>query len=243
MKPFCATLTFCCATLLGVAVAQTDPKGKIQVSGDAVVYVVPDQVRIAFEIVTRDRNLVTAKTKSSAVLQAVVKAARSMGLADRDIQTDYLEIEPRYEGGEATPSNFQGYFVSNRFLVTVGDAALAEQLIVAALEAGVNHVRSVDFETTAVKPRREEARRMALEAAREKAERMSAALGARIGKPLEIREEASGYRGSRGDPRYALQQAMAVEPQSDIPPEVGKTLALGKVAVSAKVTVVFELLN
>ena len=70
--------------------------------------------------------------------------------------------------------------------------AKVEALISQMLEVGVNHVNGVEFQTTQFKQHRESARELALQAAREKAEKMATALGCAIGKPVAINETYGG---------------------------------------------------
>ena len=83
-----------------------------------------------------------------------------------------------------------GYVARNLFVVTLSDPAKVEPLISNMLEVGVNHVNGVEFQTTQFKHYRESARKLALTAAKEKAEKMAAVLDCTIGKPLSINENA-----------------------------------------------------
>ena len=97
----------------------------------------------------------------------------------------------------------------NSLTVTVDRVRLVEQVITRALESGVNHVNNIDFQTTKLRKYRDEARRMALRAAREKGENMAGVYGQTIGKPLQINENGYGTgdgAGMRG-PQIAMNAA------------------------------------
>jgi uncharacterized protein YggE len=122
-------------------------------------------------------------------------------------------------------------------------------LVSGVLAAGVTHLLNVDFQTSELKQHREQARELAVMAAREKAEKMAAALGVKLGAPIQI-NEAQQYSGSSyysswsgddwGNPRRNNSGP------SQISVQVGggdatEGIALGKVAVRASVNVSFEL--
>ena len=156
------------------------------------------------------------------------------------MQTDHLSIEPRWET-ESHRERFIGHFVRNSLSVTLSDPAKVEELVTRVLQAGVNYIHGIDFETTEFKKHREKAREMALLAAREKAEKMAAVLGQKVGAPLQINEgywsswSGWGYRGGQG----VIQNAMQNAPSA--PEDTGDTVALGKIAIRANVSATFEL--
>ena len=57
---------------------------------------------------------------------------------------------------------------------------------------GVNYIHGIDFQTTEFKKYREQARELALKAAKEKADKMAAVLGQSVGAPIQINESYSG---------------------------------------------------
>ena len=112
-------------------------------------------------------------------------------MPNKEVQTDYLSIEPRYRNYNEIDEPI-GYVARNMFVVTLSDPAKVEGLISDLLVVGVNHVNGVEFQTTEFKRHRESARELALKAAREKAEKMAAVLGCSVGEPLAISESFNG---------------------------------------------------
>ena len=147
-----------------------DNRPKINVNGEAVVDVRPDRIVVAFGIQTRDKDIQAAKRKNNDILRKAVAAAKECGVPEKEIQTDHLSIQPRYRDNYEV-ENFLGYFVQNTFVVTLGDTAKVEELVSQMLAAGVTHIHGIDFQTTDFKRYREQARELALKAAKEKAEK------------------------------------------------------------------------
>jgi uncharacterized protein YggE len=223
-----------------------DDRPKISVNGEAVVNVEPDKIVVSLGIETSDANIIASKDKNNEILKKAVAAMRGLGVPEREIRTDYLSVDPRWT--DSYRSTFLGYFVRNTIVVTLTDVRKVEELVTKALQAGVNYIHGVDFQTTEFKKYREQARELALKAAREKADKMAAVLGQSIGAPLQINETYGGspwgYWSSWSGWGYGRGQAMTQNVIQNVPSEsrdIGETIALGKISIRANVVVVFEL--
>ena len=128
------------------------------------------------------------------IVKKVVALAKECGVPEKEIQTDHLVIRPgcKDERDPTSMQNPMGYHIRNSLMVTLSEVETVEQLIPSALAAGVTRLHGLDFQTTEFKKYREQARDLALKAAKEKAEKMSAVLGRTIGKPLWINEHSQG---------------------------------------------------
>ena len=125
---------------------------------------------------------------------------------------------------------------------------MVEELLTKELQAGVNYLRNVEFQTTEFKRYREQARELALKAAKEKADRMAAVLGRSAGVPLQISEGYSGSPGTYysslggwGSGRNVGMAQNVIQNVEGGSPEALETIALGKIAIRASVSVTFEL--
>ena len=220
---------------------------KITVTGEALVYAKPDKVILNFGIETRDTQLLAAKQKNADIWKKAAAALKEGGVPAKDVQTDYLCIEPRYRNYNEIDEPI-GYVTRNMFVVTLSDPAKVESLISRMLEVGVNHVNGVEFQTTEFKRQRESARELALTAAREKAEKMAAVLGCTIGKPVAINETYGGgswYFSSWSGWGYGRSSAgmsqNVIQDQRGSGGEDPQSMALGKISIRASVSVTFEL--
>lgn len=235
------------ALFLVVSATSTLFAQQITVTGEALVYAKPDKILINFGIETRDPQLLVAKTRNAEIWKKAAAALKESGVPDKDVQTDYLSIEPRYSDHQQM-GNPVGYVARDLFVVTLSDPAKVEALISRMLEVGVNHVNGVEFQTTQFKQHRESARQLALVAAKEKAEKMAAALGCAIGKPTAIQETYSGgyhyfsswsswggFGGHQGMSQNVIQDQRGSG--GDDP----RNLALGKISIRAGVSVTFQL--
>jgi uncharacterized protein YggE len=227
-------------------------KPNITVSGESVVYVQPDKILVSLGIETWNAKMAVAKQRNDEIVKKAIAAIVECSIEKKAIQTDNLTIEPTYMPEGHWPRYIDGYVVRNALTVTVTKVALVEPLITTALEAGVNHINNVDFQTTELRKYRDQARQMALKAAREKARDMAAVLDQTIGKPLQINEN-QGYGGwyfyccgwsrwgSSGRDYGMSQNSMQNAPSGPGEPAEGDTVTLGTIGIRANVNVVFEL--
>lgn len=225
--------------------AQDTAGGTISVSGEAVVKVVPDRIVLLLGIETWDLDIQVAKEKNEDILGRTLNAVLDRGVASTDTQTDHLSIEPRYNS-DYRKENLIGYFVRNTLSVTLSDPSEVEALLTDVLRAGITHIHGVHFETTAFKEHRETARRLALEAAREKATQMANVLGKRVGEPRTISEGPAygnwfyvgggwGFGRSQGMSQNVVQNAGGSSPEGM------ESLSLGKISIRGSVSVTFNL--
>lgn len=234
------------ATARGQQPAPCDDRPRITVTGEAVVKARPDKIAINLGIETWDLDIVAAKEKNTGILKKAIAAMHQLGVLDRDIRTDHLSIEPRWRDSYRN-EGFIGYFVRNALAVTVDDTAKVEALVTSVLQAGVNYIHGIDFQTTEFKKHREQARMLALKAAKEKADAMAVVLGQSVGAPMHISESYSGWwypsswRGwGYGGGGQAMAQNVMQNAPSD-PGETSDTVALGEISIRASVGVTFEL--
>lgn len=245
------------ATLIGTLLAAcpactdhnsvNDTRRSITVGGEAMVKVAPDKIVVTFGIETWDAEITAAKTKNNDILRTAIASIKELGIPQKEIQTDHLSLKPRYKDGYRS-ENLLGHFVRNTFIVTLTEAAKVEELVTKALQAGVNHIHGVDFQTTDLKKYRNQAREQAVRAAKEKAEKMASVLGQSVGSPILIREGYAGspwrYYSSWSGWGYGRGEGMSqnvIQSVQNGASEISDTIALGKIAIRANVNVTFEL--
>jgi uncharacterized protein YggE len=236
-----------CGTTRAQQAPTYDDRPKITVNGEAVVNVKPDKIVITLGIETSNVDIVVAKQDNNDVLKKAMTVIKKLGVPEKEIQTDHLSIDPRWETTRRR-EGFIGYFARNTLVVTLTDVAKVEALVTEVLGTGVNYIHGIDFQTTEFKKYREQARELALTAAREKAEKMATVLGEKVGAPIQINE---GYRGSPwgywsswSGWGYGRDGGMSQNVMQNVDGgtgEAGETIALGKIAIRANVTVTFEL--
>jgi uncharacterized protein YggE len=218
--------------------------GSITVSGSAQVLVPPDEVILTLGVETSDMNMAIAKRQNDEIIQRVLAIATKYGVEPKHVQTDYVNIEPRYDTS-TRKENFIGYFVRKTVEIRLRDISKFESLYSDVLEAGVNYVHGVEFRTTELRKFRDQARAMAIQAAQEKAAALASGVGQTTGRVKTIHEDSSNWwgsynswwRGYGGAYQNVVQNAGGGQYTQE------GTLAPGQISVEASVTVEFELVQ
>ena len=217
----------------------------ITVTGEAEVRVPPDEVVLTLGVETWDKDLGIAKKQNDERVKKVLALAKQYKIEPKLVQTDHLSIEPRYKNGY-TREEFIGYFVRKTIVFTLRDISKFEDLLSSALETGADYVHGVRFRTTKLRQYRDQARALAIQAAKEKAKALAKELGQKIGKPHSINEEHSGwwhwYNSAWGSRCGGQNMAQNFVQNVEITPSATeRSIALGQISVNARVRVSFEL--
>lgn len=194
----------------------------ITVSGEAEVRVKPDEAIIHFGIETFHKDLGLAKKHNDERINRVLAIAKKFDIPPGNFWQEGVRAEPLYEGAQQRDYP-RGYSVSRGVVFILDDPSRLDEFIEAAFAAGANSCTGVQLRTTRLGEYREEARVLALKAAKDKAKGMAKVLGQRVGRPVAIVEE--GYEGG----------------VVSTLPEVEKKIAIGPIGVRARVRVSFAL--
>lgn len=223
--------------LASVAAAQQPRETPlITVTGEAEVRVVPDEVVFDVTVQTLNRDLKIAKSQTDERLKLVIELTRKYKIAPEDIQTDYIKLEPRYRRANETRT-FLGYSVRKDLLFTLRDVSQAENLLSEVMTSGISSINSIIFRTSQLRKFKDQARALAIRAAREKAVALTAEVGQRIGKAHSIEEETP-TRDNMSQNNFTANITRSSDGDSS---ETEGTLALGQITVNARVTVRFIL--
>jgi uncharacterized protein YggE len=168
----------------------------VTVFGSALLRVSPDIASINFVVSSLEPHPKNAFTKTRSDVQRV-RAYLTQAAID-DVQSSHIKLTSvyRYVQGE---EQFQGYSANVTFHVLMRDLDRLEELLSGIVDAGVNNIKSVDFQSTRLKEFRAQARMQAVQAAREKAELYCEAAGAQLGRVLHIEDvNPDRLRGGEG---------------------------------------------
>jgi uncharacterized protein YggE len=233
------------AVTMMAAPAENHVDRTVTVSGDAEVRVVPDQAQLWLAVETVDKSIAKAKAANDERVKKTLETLKKLGLPEKDVATDYLTVEARYDNGSWSKSGGEpdGYAVRKSVVVTLRDLKHFEETVQAVLQAGTNRIEGQEFRTSELRKHRDAARAMALKAAHEKATAMAAELGAKAGKVRSINEYGGGYSyGWRGGNRFAgMAQNVSQNVGGGDEGSSDQGFAPGLISVRTQVQVVFDL--
>ncbi len=208
-------------------------------SGDAILRIQPDQVVLSLGVESRGNALVTTKNKNYEIMQEAIKFCRKEGVAEKYIQTDYIRINPRYNYGNDVTIDY--YTVVQSISIIIEDLTNYERILTELLNLGINKVDNIEFRTTKIKENRYKVRKMAIEAAKEKAKFLTEEVGIQLGEIINIGEMVNNPVNSFSRSNYANVSQNVVQ-NNNSGAENG-TLSIGMLSLKATVTLTYNILE
>jgi uncharacterized protein YggE len=171
----------------------TDPAGPnehtIAVSGTGRVVLTPDTADLRVGVSKTAKTVKAAREAAATSMTAVIKALKDLGIADKDIQTSTLSLQPVYDySANTNPPRLVGYQLSNAVAVTVRDLDKLGDAIDNTLAAGATSLDGVAFRVDDQTAAEQQARQAAMEQAKAKATTLAAAAGVSITGVASINE-------------------------------------------------------
>lgn len=170
--------------------------------------VAPDMATITLGVMTEGKTAAEAFAANATRMNTVLASLTKAGIADRDIQTSNLNLNPRYRYVENQPPVLTGYQVSNQVTVTVRDLKKVGAAVDATVNAGANQVNGISFGLADPTAAENAAREAAVRALSAKAELYARATGFRVARLVTL-SEGGGYQAPppAPAPMYAMRGA------------------------------------
>lgn len=231
------------------AAAQTGPVPMIE-AGHTLLVVsaqgsstrTPDMASYSAGVTTQGATASEALSANSTQMNRVVAALKQAGIADRDIQTSNLNLNPIYsqpkrlpDGSyEDGPQRIVGYQANNNVSVRQRKLEDMGKVIDALVRAGANQVNGPNFMLAEPDAAQDEARVAAMRDARARADLYAKAAGLRVHRIISI-SESGGYAPM---PVMYMRKEMAMDAAAPPPPP---PVAAGELEMNINLTVQFEL--
>ena len=207
------------------------PQGTLlSVSAEASAHRVPDVATLSTGVVTQAADANAAMRTNAQQMDKVMAAIRAAGIAERDVQTSGINLNPQYKYVENAPPSIVGYQASNTVNVKVRDLSKLGKVLDAFVEQGANQINGPSFEVDKPDEAYDEARIAAIKKAQARAQTYAKALGLNVRRIVSI-SEGGGFQQPR--PMMAMRE-MAMDAEST-------PVAPGENTLSVNLDVVFEL--
>ncbi len=190
--------------------AQTISGTRVDISATGEVTRVPDVAIISAGVVTRAQSATAAIEENANRMERVRAALRRAGIADRDIQTSSINLNPDYRYQENQPPVLTGYQASNTLSIRFRDIRSTGQILDALVAEGANQINGPNLTIDQPEAARDEARVQAIAVGKARAELYARALGKRVGRLLSV-SESGGYSVPRPMPMAAMQERGAAD--------------------------------
>ena len=161
------------------------------VTGEATVAVAPDAAMIRIGVSSQDKTAREASDANAKQMTAVLAAIKSNNIAERDIQTSRLSLQPQYDPNKSGTARLTGFQATNQVTVRIRDIGNLAAVLDSAISAGANEMSGIEFIVSEQSKLLDRARDDAIADAHRKAERYAKAAGSRLGHVVAISEEGS----------------------------------------------------
>ena len=160
-----------------IAVQTQPPARTITVTGTGKVTLTPDIAYISIGVHTENASATEAVSGNSTQAQAVITAIKGFGVADKDIQTTDVSINPQQQTDSNGKVTGILYVVDNTVYVTVRDLTKLGDLLDSTVSAGANNINSIQFDVADKTAALSQARLAAVADARKQADELTKATG------------------------------------------------------------------
>ena len=167
---------------------------RLDISATGEVSRVPDVAVISAGVVTRSATAVAALAENATRMERVRAALKRAGIADRDIQTSTVSLNPDYRYAENQPPQLTGYSATNTVNVRFRDIKATGKILDALVAEGANQINGPSLTIDKPEAALDEARTRAIANGRARAELYARSLGMRIVRLLSV-SETGGYGG------------------------------------------------
>lgn len=211
-----------------IMMAQNSPQPTVDVTGEGIVRVIPDEVTVKVRVENTGKVAKELKAKNDQIVNDVLATIKKIGIAEKDVQTEYVRLSKNYEYNTKT----YNYSANQSVAIKLRDLNKYENLMDELMESGINRIDGISFSSSNNANLESQARKKAVEDAKMKAQEYVDVLGQSIGKAVSISE----LQGSNvPSPVY---RTMAME--SDSSGGV-QTLAPGEMEIRVNINVRFLL--
>lgn len=159
--------------------------------GQGIVTVTPDETTLDLGVQVQALTAAAAQSQASAAMAKIITAVKSQGVADADLATQQVSLQPQIDYGPSGngTGKVTGYLASQSVQVTVRHLDTTGAIIDAGVAAGANTVGGPSFSLADPSAVAAQAHTAAMADAHARATTLAQAAGVTLGAPLSITEQ------------------------------------------------------
>jgi uncharacterized protein len=209
------------------------PRDTISVSGEGSLFSRPDIGQVTITVSKEDITAEGAQVEATRAINSVVDFLKANHIDEGDIKTTNYSINPRYDYLRDEGRILRGWTVTQNLVVKIRDLDSVGKILSGATGNGANQIGGLTFTFDDPDALQEEARSMAIDDAKEKAEVLADDLGVNLKRIVSFSE--SGGR----PPVYFRAEALDVSIGSSAAP--APNIPVGENEIKSTVTIVYEI--
>lgn len=174
-----------------IQVTQTMTTTELSVTGEGKVDIVPNTATVDVGVrVNKAATVDAAQSQINETNNAIIAAMQKLGIEKQNIKTSNYSIYPSYDYSNGR-DEITGYDGNVTLSIKTTNVDQVSQVIASATEAGANEIQNTRFEVEDPASYRAEARKKAIDNAKEEAKKLAGDLGIKLGKVVNIVEHNS----------------------------------------------------
>ncbi|BFT94204.1 MAG: SIMPL domain-containing protein [Minisyncoccus archaeiphilus] len=185
---FIIVLTVLIATMINEKIKPNE-NNLITVTGTGEIYAVPDIGVVTISVRTEKDTVETVTTENNKKINAIVSFLKGKGIEEKDIKTTNFNINPVYSWNpDSGERKNNGYEANQGITVKIREIAKAGEIIAGATENGANDISNLSFIVDDNESVKDQARKVAIDNAKEKAKILEEQLGVKMVKIVNFSE-------------------------------------------------------
>ncbi|HEV2593926.1 MAG TPA: SIMPL domain-containing protein [Sphingomicrobium sp.] len=174
------------------AISQTIGGTRLDVVASGEVSRIPNVAIVSAGVVSRSTNASGALQDSASKMQRVIAALKRAGVADADIQTSNVSLNPEYRYPENESPQLVAYSATNSVTVRFRNIATSGRILDALVAEGANQINGPTLTVDQPEAALDEARAKAIATGRARASLYARALGMRVVRVVSVNETDAG---------------------------------------------------
>jgi len=209
-------------------------KDTLTISATAEVDAIPDLATADFSVLTEGRTPEGVQSDNTNKINKITEFLENSGIDKKDIKTQNYNLYPsyRYDEGEQV---LIGYSLNQSVTVKMRDLDKVGEIVTGVVASGANTISSLNFSIEDPDELQQDARKQALDKAKEKAKELADVAGVKLGKVVTF-NESSATPPYYPEPYYYDKAAIGLGGGGAAP-----DFQPGSSTVTATVSVTFEL--
>ena len=212
----------------------TTKTSNFSVQGTGEVTAIPDTAMLNLGVSKTANTVDAAQKQVNDVINTLTTNLKALGIDEKDIKTDNYSVNPNYDYSNGSQT-ITGYVVNADMQVKITPIDKANAAIDAATKAGATNVGNVQFVVNDAKQKdlENQARKEAIDAAKEKEQSISQASGIRLGRIIDVQEN----NGAAAQPQPVAFNALSKDAAGATP---ATQLNPGENKITSDVTISYE---
>lgn len=204
----------------------------ISVSETGEVFAKPDVAQVQVSVFKSEKTAFEAEQKNAETINQVIKFLKGIGIEEKYIKTTNYSLNPVYDYITNRGSVLKGYETRQNLEVKIKNLDNVGKVLEGATEAGANEVYSLAFTVEDEEKLKEEARKIAIQKAKDKAKELSGDLHIKLKKLISFSES-----GRMPPPIYPVFESFGKAASAPAIPET----PTGENKISITVTLTYEI--